>query len=457
MVGNTVKKLLQALKPQAAVDVSSEGDQSHVVFEARKQRFERLGFTVSACFLLGIIGSASVIKISGAVLGAGQVIQSGENKQVQHSVGGPVGNLLVENGDLVSKGDPLLKLDDAQIKAQQIVLSQRRAELQLAVDRLAALQKGETISFQNEKYAQIQTQYPEAVARQSALFDAQRERFIDAQQQLETRIKGLEKEFKAIRRQIWTSRKQLTFLDESIAEITVLFDEGLVSKSRLTNLELERISVMSQVDALNLSKARIENGLTDTRSQLAVMQKENQEALWLEIEATNTEFAETQETLIAMQDAFDRLVVTAPAAGRVHELSIKNVDAVVRPGQVIMQIVPASAGPAVSARVRPVDVDQVFQGQEARVRFDAFDSNTTPEIKGKVAKVSPDTSMDEHTGELYYAVTITLADEELAKVSHLEVIPGLPVSTMLTTSERSILNYVIKPITSRMFLAFRDG
>lgn len=457
MIGKAIKSLWHAVKPKTASESAGQADQSHLLFEARKKRFERLGFTVSTCFLLGIIGSASVIKISGAVLGAGQVIQSGENKQVQHSVGGPVGKLLVENGDLVSQGDPLLTLDDAQIKAQQSVLSQRKAELELAVDRLAALQKGKVISFNQEKYAHIQQQYPEAVARQSALFDAQRERFIDAQRQLSARIRGLSKEYKAIKQQIETSRQQLTFLDESIEEIAQLFEEGLVSKSRLTSLKLERISVLSQGDALNLSKARIENGLTDTRSQLAVMRKENQEALWLEIESTNTEFAETQETLVAMQDAFDRLVVTAPAAGRVHELSIKNVDAVVRPGQVIMQIVPASASPAVSARVRPVDVDQVFQGQEARVRFDAFDSNTTPEIKGKVAKISPDTSMDEYTGELYYSVTITLTENELAKVSHLDVIAGLPVSTMLTTSERSILNYVIKPITSRMFLAFRDG
>lgn len=457
MIRKAIKSLWHAVKPKTASESTGQVDQSHLLFEARKKRFERLGFTVSTCFLLGIIGSASVIKISGAVLGAGQVIQSGENKQVQHSVGGPVGKLLVENGDLVSQGDPLLILDDAQIKAQQSVLSQRKAELELAVDRLAALQKGKVISFNQEKYAHIQQQYPEAVARQSALFDAQRERFIDAQRQLSARIRGLSKEYKAIKQQIGTSRQQLTFLDESIEEIAQLFEEGLVSKSRLTNLKLERISVLSQVDALNLSKARIENGLTDTRSQLAVMRKENQEALWLEIESTNAEFAETQETLVAMQDAFDRLVVTAPAAGRVHELSIKNVDAVVRPGQVIMQIVPASASPAVSARVRPVDVDQVFQGQEARVRFDAFDSNTTPEIKGKVAKISPDTSMDEYTGELYYSVTITLTENELAKVSHLDVIAGLPVSTMLTTSERSILNYVIKPITSRMFLAFRDG
>ncbi len=426
-------------------------------FYNRQQKFERLGYCILFIFIFVVIGATALIDISGAVIAPGQIIQTGKNKMVQHPQGGPVGSILVENGALVKKGDILLTLDDADIIARKNVLSQRKAELSLSLDRLKALQTFTDLNFYHSKFQAVMASYPKTVTRQSSIYRAQKDRYQDQEQQLISRINGTEKELLALKKQISTSQQQLAFLDESITEISELFAENLVSKSRLTNLKREKIAVLTEIDALNLSKARSINALNDAKQALSLMKKEYQENLWLEIENTNTQLAETLESLNASNDALSRLEVTAPADGRIHELQVNNIDAVVSPGEVIMQIVPDTTGPIVNARVGPLDIEQVYLGQEARIRFDSFDVNTTPELKGQVTKISPDTTTDDNTGELYYSVILSLTEKELKKLKDGEALTGLPVSTMLTTNKRSILNYLTKPITSKMFTAFRDG
>jgi len=427
-------------------------------FDKRYNVFNIYGYVTCLFFLLLIISAATLIKISGAVTSAGRVVQSGENKSVQHPTGGPVGEILVRNGDQIKKGDPIIVLDSASIEAQYKLLQQREFELKASLDRLFAVVNNEpTFRIDREKYSQEMALYPDIVSTQESLFIAQGELFDVSRTQIESRIRGLAAEQSALTQQISTNRQQLDFLNESITEIDDLFKRELVSKSRLTALQRDRVSVLTQIEALKVSKTRADNAYSDAQFSLESLQKEQTDGIWREIEAIKTQLVETQRNRDTVNDQQTRLVINSPADGRVHEMSINNVDAVIQAGETILQIVPFAEGSTINARVAPIDIEQVYTGQEVRVRFDSFDARKTPEVKGSVLVISPDSSTDRDTGEIYFLVTVSLPDTELEKITTGDVIPGLPVSTMFTTNERTLLNYLLKPLSAQLFSAFREG
>lgn len=420
-------------------------------FRLRQKRFERLGIITCLSFVGILLGCGFLIKISGAVTSAGYVVQAGENKLVQHPEGGAVAEIFVKNGDLVEVGQPLLVLDAAAVTSQTEMLTKRRFELQMTIARLEALIAGEG-AFQYEGEVEFQ----DVLATQKAIFDSHLARTDSAQAQLSVRMEGLQAELRALEKQKATSSQQLDFLRESIADVQELFDQQLVSKARLTALQRDRVSVLSDLDGLELSIARVRNGYNDARQELNMLGKQDSEALWRELEMAREEINQVSNSLSASSDRESRLIVAAPVSGRVHELEVRNVKAVVAPGDTIMKIVPVSDGPTVQARISPMDVEQVYLGQEVRVRFDTFDMKRTPEIKAEVLSVSPDRITDEQSGEIYFSVSISLPQSQIDLIETGEVIPGLPVTALLTTSERSLLDYLTKPLRAQLFSAFRE-
>ncbi|MCB1742689.1 MAG: HlyD family efflux transporter periplasmic adaptor subunit, partial [Gammaproteobacteria bacterium] len=212
-----------------------------------------------------------------------------------------------------------------------------------------------------------------------------------------------------------------------------------------------------EIAALRVSVTRTQSSLNDTRQELEVVNREDLEQTWRDIEQTQNQLEEVAASLEAARDRLSRLVITAPDTGRVHELAIKNVNAVVTPGETILQIVPVDAGSVISARVRLIDIDQVHLGQSVRIRFETFDMRTTPEIAGHVMRISADRSVDQQTGESFFSVLVDLPDAELARLEGRVVIPGLPATAMFTTGERTLLDYLTKPLREQLFAAFREG
>lgn len=428
-------------------------------FEARRVRFQRYGLIACGTFLILLLIAATLIQITGAVTAPGYVVQMGQNKAVQHPEGGPVGEILVQEGDRVRAGDTLILLDGAQIEAQHRIYARRQFELETRLARLEALERGAD-DFVPPEVAPSSgvdvTFVARVVATHRGAFASTRDRVRGMNRQYEERIAGLADEISGLERQIATNGEQIALLDDEIDEIGELVSEELVSKSRLTSLQRQRVAVLGEIEALRTSLVRSTNGLNETRNELAQIRNEFRQQLWTDIETARAEAEEVNASLTAAADRLSRLVVAAPATGRVHELAVRNVDAVIRPGEVIMQIVPGDAAPVIDARVSLVDVDQVHMGQPVRVRFETFDMRTTPEIDGRVVRISPDRSVEAETGDTYYSVLVDLPPDALAELGDNEVIPGLPATAMFTTGRRSLLDYLTKPLRTQLARAFRE-
>jgi HlyD family secretion protein len=171
---------------------------------------------------------------------------------------------------------------------------------------------------------------------------------------------------------------------------------------------------------------------------------------------TRSKLAESAERKTAAVDQLNRTEIRAPQSGRVHELTAHTVGGVIAAGEQIMLIVPDNDALAVEVRIAPRDIEQIYAGQTATMRFAAFDQKTTPEIEGAVSMVSPDLTQDQRTGTSYYTVRIALKAEEVAKLGTSKLVPGMPVEVFVQTSDRTVLSYMTKPLMEQAGRALRE-
>jgi HlyD family type I secretion membrane fusion protein len=166
--------------------------------------------------------------------------------------------------------------------------------------------------------------------------------------------------------------------------------------------------------------------------------------------------AELIERKAAIADRLTRMDIRSPIAGTVNEVLINTIGGVITPAQKLLTIVPENAKLQIEVKLQPTDIDQVFVGQPARLRFSAFSSRDTPELNGKVAFVSPATTTDLGNGQVYFVAQIEVSDGELAKLDGKKLVPGMPVETFVQTESRTALSYLAKPFVDQIQRAFRE-
>ncbi|HET8726856.1 MAG TPA: HlyD family type I secretion periplasmic adaptor subunit, partial [Alphaproteobacteria bacterium] len=172
---------------------------------------------------------------------------------------------------------------------------------------------------------------------------------------------------------------------------------------------------------------------------------------------TQSAIAELSEALVVAKDNLARAVITAPIDGVVHELAIHTVGGVVQPAETLMLIVPDHDRLVGEVKLNPSDIDQLYPGQDVAIHFTAFDRATTPALEGRLASISPDLVQDQRTGAMYYAGRIETSEAELAKLGaeDLKLVPGMPLDAFIRTQDRTILSYLLKPLSDQLDRAFR--
>lgn len=424
-------------------------------FETRTKRVAQLGFAVCAGFLGLLFVSAWFLRIDGAVVSPAHVISMGNNRIVQHPDGGSIRELLVENGTQVEAGDVLVVLDSQPVEADFNVATFRQLELRVKLARLKALlEEDDAFEFNWLRTSGGNTRLEKIIATQEKLFNASREAFLSRTSVLKDRIAFLRSEIAALESQMQTVGRQLGVIERQLAEVTPLVKDQLVAKSREWQLMRDQIAAQEQIDSMKVIRVRTESSLNDAENELSQLINVHREKLTAEIEETETELQSVDQSYAQLSDRLTRLEITAPVSGLVHNLQFRNEQAVIQPGQPIMEIVPLNEGYELMARVSPADIDQVATGQPARLRFDAFDSRSTPELSGTVTKISADRLTDDATGQVYFEVSIDLDERELDRLGPVDTLSGMPVTAMLRTRDRSLLSYLVQPVEQQVARAF---
>ncbi len=411
----------------------------------------------SALALVGVLVAAAVwastVEISGAVVASGRIAVSSEVKKVQHSTGGVVGEILVTNGQTVSAGDVVARLDATITRANLAIVTKSLDDMLAKRARLVAERNGsEEIDFTDELLSRrSETDVARLMTSERTVFLLRRKALEGQKAQLRERISQLEEQVEGFVTQSGATNDELVLVTTDLAGVRKLWDQKLVQYSRLNGLQREAAKLRGEVGSLTATIAQTKAKVTETELQILQVDQDFRSEVAKDMSDVDASIAELAERKVAAQDQLNRIDIRAPQNGVVHQLAIHTVGGVVGAQETLMLIVPQTDPLVVDARIPPSDIDQVFTGQGVFLKFQAFNQKTTPEAGGIVDRVSPDLIADPKTGVQYYEARIRLARQD----EGLRLVPGMPVEVMLQTGNRSILSYLIKPGSDFLTQAFR--
>lgn len=418
--------------------------------------------------LLGSVGSVAMFvllvlwahytQINGAVIASGQAVVRGNPKVVQSLDGGVVADIRVQDGDLVEQGELLLRLDPTILNVNHDIYRNRLAEIVVRLDRLEAEHRGSDQIRRSDPPEQlagldIEGQY----AGQLEIFQARRELQQGKKEQLEERIEQFRNQIDGVEGQAVAKRDQLTYIRQELDNARQLNNQGLAREGDVLELQRAEAALLGEIVAHQSELARIRNSIRDTQLEILQSDRQFKEEVVTELREATTRHEELLLEIVTIEKQLERIDIVAPVEGIVHESQVYTVGGVVAPESVIMQIVPVSEGVEFEVQVEPASIDQIYVGQAAKVQFPAFDLKTAPILYGELVKISPNTVQDEVTGQTYYRATVVLPADELRSLGPVHLVPGMPVEAFMQTGERSVLNYLTKPLSDQLNRAFREG
>src|SRR6202158_871985 len=424
------------------------------------QRYMIAGMFIVGFVTLGIGGWAATSQLSGAVIGQGVVVVDSSVKKVQHATGGIVGELRVREGDRVHAGDILIRLDETQTLANATIVTKSLDELLARQARLEAERdNADQIVFPKvllERTKDSNSEAGRAIAAESKLFDLRRQARSGQKAQLKERSAQLQEEIKGYLGQAEAKQREVEFIHQELEGVRTLWQKNLVPITRLTSLERDSARLDGERSQLGGMMAQAKGKIAEIELQIIQIDQDLRSEVGKDLIETRSKLSELAERKIAAVDLLNRIDIRAPQTGRVHELAVHTVGGVISPGEQIMLIVPDADALAVEVKIAPRDVDQVYVGQTAAMRFGAFNQRTTPEIEGEVRMVSADLTQDQTTGTSYYTVRVLLKPVDLARMGNAKLVAGMPVDVFIQTPGRTAFSYLIKPLRDQADRAFKE-
>lgn len=418
------------------------------------------GLGVVGFMVGGLLAWATMTAISGAVVAQGFVSVESKIKMVQHAEGGTVSEIFVKEGDIVTGGDLVLRLDATDLRANYAIVAANLNDLYGQRARLQAERDGgDKVVFpeQISQAAATDEITAKVIASQIAAFEARRTNRQGQIHVLRQKIAQITQEINGLKAQQEARAKQLEIAIADLEIIKPLLDSGNTTRQRVMALEREVASVTGDVGKIQSDIARTRAAAEEAELQILQIEKEFQEKVSRDLQEVQAKIPELEEKRQALAAKLKLVDIRAPASGMVLNLSVFTVGGVVTPAREIMQIVPQGDQLIVEARIAPQDLDQVKIGQDAFVRISAFESRNTPVLNGTVVMVSGAQIVDPQTRTTYVNVNVEIPKHEVAKLRRDQKLrPGLPAEAFIRTSERTILDYLTKPLWDQVLRAWRE-
>ncbi len=414
------------------------------------------GLRVLLVFLILAGGLAVLMPMAGAVVVPGNLVVQSNVKAIQHPTGGVVAEIPVHDGQRIAAGDLLLRLDATQAQASLQMVSKQLDEVRARIARLVAERDG---AAQLEMPPELAARSEDAtvkvlLASEQSLFNARANARRSQIDLLQSRVSQLGEEIAGLDAQVESKSKQLELIAGELTGVQDLYDKRLVPLTRLTTLQRESARIEGERGQLTSAIAETKSKIGEAQLQIVRLDQDFRTDVVKELGDNQGKEAELVERGVAARDLLDRIEIRAPTSGVIHQLSAHTIGGVIRAGDTIMEVVPDLDDLEIEARLQPNDIDQVRMGQKAFVRFSAFNQRVTPQLNGVVSYVSADTSRDQQTNASYFTVRVTLPDEERRRLAGLQLVSGMPAEVFMQTGSRTMMSYLLKPITDQLQRAF---
>lgn len=414
----------------------------------------------SFLLLIGIVAFfvAAYVWADRAVLdevtrGDGKVIPSSKVQVIQNLEGGILKELLVGEGDIVEKGQILLRIDDTGYSSRAGEIESNYLNLMGKIARLEAEASGVGISFPPELLAERQ----DISISEQNLFNARQSELQSQITILRQQAQQRSQEIREINGRLKQLRSTLALANEEKSITEPLVKKGIVPKVQFLQLKREINELQGQISASNLALPRVDGALKEANQRIEEKILTFRSKASHELGVVRAEYEAARQAILGVADRVARTDVRSPVNGEVKELKIQTIGGVVRPGQDIVEIVPIDDSLLVEARIRPSDIAFLRPGQEATVKITAYDFSIYGGLPAKLERISADTIVDEQTGESFYQIIVRTDQNYLQRGENTyPIIPGMVASVDTLTGHKTVLDYILKPILKTRDSALRE-
>ncbi|EJD6393289.1 HlyD family type I secretion periplasmic adaptor subunit [Proteus mirabilis] len=422
------------------------------------KKFLVIGWTVVLLGLAIFIFWAAFAPLDKGVPAIGNVVISGNKKSVQSSVEGIITHIFVKNGDPVSAGQTLIQLSPIQSQALVKSLSEQYDNLLITQQRLyAELNQQTSFKLNNsDKYYSSTENREKLLLQQNRLLNEKSAELISEINGYKAAIDGITGRLTHLKRSIQNKKSQISNLQNQLNDLQILANEGYIPRHRYQEMVRELVEnnnqlneTFGQISALEKQKLEYEQRILQRNANFHQLARTELNKIQLQI-------SETEKQLIIEKDKLAKMAIIAPISGTVMDLSVFTQGGFVKTGQTLMDIVPEDHQLVIEARLAPHLIDKVTPGLPVDLIFSAFNQNTTPKIPGEVTIISADRLIDERTTEPYYQVLINIKDYTLLADNKNKLKAGMPVDVFIKTGDRSLLNYLFKPVLDRLHTSLTE-
>jgi len=424
-------------------------------------RYARLGWIAAAAVFGGLILWSILAPINSAVIAPGQLSVETNRKTIQHLEGGVIRKIHVREGQEVKAGELLIDLDDTVTRANVDMLTAQLAEGIARLARLLAERDGlETIPDDSLaiEMAPKDLDFVDNLEGQRRLLEARVATKKTQIALLEERIVQQSRRIEGYATQVRSLREQARLVGEELEGVRKLNAEGFAPMTRVRELERTKEAIAGQQGQLVASSAESQSVIAEAKLEIERLKQQSREDAIKESQDLEVQISGVTERRTAALDALRRSEIRAPEDGVVLGLTVHTIGGVITPGTPVMDIIPKGDELFVAARISPRDVDKVKPGQEAVIRFSAFNARVTPEAMGSVRQVSADNFVDKATGAAYFLVFIDLPPKaDLDRILKGQILqPGMPAESFIRTGARPAISYLLKPLTDAFSRSMRE-
>ncbi|WP_306141664.1 HlyD family type I secretion periplasmic adaptor subunit [Roseibium sp. MMSF_3412] len=395
--------------------------------------------------------------LDSAAVATGKVVVDSQRKTITHLEGGILRRLLVQEGDFVKQGQPLVELDDTRARAELAQLRAKRISLMATLARLRAERDlKDQIEMPPELTKSDAIAVADVMAAEQRFFEKRRKVYEGKVAFQQKEIEQFEAQIEATEAQIEANTNRQALLKERVEALTLLEKKGFTSKAILSDEQLELSELIGDGGQFAADKAKLEKARQGAEVALLQAEQELQSEIASEILTAQLELNTTTEQIISSKDILDRLVVYAPQSGIVYDIEMRTPGSVVEPSKAIMDIVPQDEKMLVEVRMNLKDIDHVRVGSQARIRLTAYDRRNVRPLEGAVSFVAADQSVDQQTQEAFYVVRAEVDQTELANNPVVALYPGMPAEVLIVRRARKAIEYLVEPISDSWNRAFRE-
>lgn len=424
-----------------------------------ERRISRWGLALLLIGFGGFMLWAIFAPLDEGVAASGTVTVTSNRQTVQHISGGTIEKLLVREGQKVARNQPLIELNATQARAQLGITLTQFISAKAVEDRLLAERDGKAgITFSAElDEMEGDARARQARALQTQLFASRRASLKSELGILQENLRGLAEQLQGFQNLKTSREAQSRWLAEELKGVRDLASEGYLPKNRLYQLERDAAEIHGALAETIANIGRVQNGISEVKLRSLARQQEYQKEVESQLTDIQKETRALADRLQALRYEAENTVIRAPMDGIVVGLKIHTVGGVVQPGQPLMDVVPQNEPLIIEAMVDPSMSAKVKPGMPVDIQFPALNQHTTPVIVGEVETFSADRLVDQKTGTPYYLAQVKVTEEGMKRIGSQQIMPGMPAVVVIKSGERSMLAYLIKPMTDRMRLAFKES